>query len=141
MIADLAAELLSGMAYGVAGIILLAIGYATLDLITPGDLRVLIYRDRNRNAALVASSGLIALAMIITVSIFSSHDDFARGLSSAVGYGLLGVLLLAVSFIVIDKVTPGDLGVICTDVEPHPAVYVTVASQLALGAILAAAIS
>ena len=141
MITELGTELLSGLAYGIAGIVLLGIGYAMFDIVTPGDLRKLIYEERNRNAALVASSGLIALAMIIAVAIVAAHDDFARGLASATGYGLLGVLLLGVSFIVIDKVTPGDLGVICTDREPHPAVYVTVASQLALGAILAAAIS
>jgi hypothetical protein len=42
---------------------------------------------------------------------------------------------------VIDRLTPGDLGEICTDPEGSPAVFVTAALQIALGAVLAAAIS
>jgi hypothetical protein len=65
----------------------------------------------------------------------------ARGVADALVYGLLGIALLAASFKVLDRLTPGDLGQICTDPEGTPAVYVTAAFQVALGAVLAAAIS
>ena len=141
MLTDLAAGLLSGLAYGAAGITLLVIGYVVIDVLTPGKLGELIYAQRNANAALVLASGLIAIAGIVTTAIVTSDDEFSRGIANTVGYGLLGVVLLAISFVVIDKLTPGKLGVICTDEEPHPAVYVTMAAHLAVGAIVAAAIS
>ena len=141
MMTDLAEGLLSGLAYGGAGLLLLLFGYLVLDVLTPGRLTELIYTDRNVNAALVVASGLVALAAIITTAILTSDDKFTTGISNAIGYGLLGVLLQAVSFVVVDRLTPGKLGVICTDVDRHPAVFVTMAAHLAVGAIVAAAIS
>lgn len=141
MVSDLVNGLLSGLAYGGAGIALLMLGYVVIDVLTPGKLGELIYTHRNVNAALVVASGLLAIAAIVTTAILTSHDEFTRGIANTVGYGLLGVLLLGISFVVVDKLTPGKLGVICTDEDRHPAVYVTVAAHLAVGAIVAAAIS
>lgn len=138
---ELATGLLSGLAYGGAGLILLLAGYKLTDALTPGRLTELIYENRNVNASLVTSSSMVAVATIVTTAILTSADDFSEGIGNTFGYGLLGILLLGISFVVVDKVTPGKLGVICTDEARHPAVYVTVATQLALGAIVAAAIS
>jgi hypothetical protein len=138
---DLAEGMLSGVGYAAVGMVLLAVGYKVLDALLPGDLGVLIYTERNTNAALVVASTLVAVSTIVTTAILTSDDELARGLGSAAGYGLLGVVLLAASFMLADRLTPGSLGVICTDTNRHPAVYVTVASHLAVGAIIAAAIS
>ncbi len=138
---DVAEGMLSGLGYGLVGMLLLAVGYKVLDVLLPGDLGQLIFTDRNRNAALVAASAMVAVATIVTTAILTSDDEFVRGLGNTAGYGLLGVAMLAVAFVLADRLTPGVLGVICTDPDPHPAVYVTVASHLAVGAILAAAIS
>ena len=138
---ELAEGLASGLGYGLVGILLLAVGYKVLDALLPGDLGRQIYTERNTNAALVVSSALVALATIVTTAIVTSDDRIVDGIGSAVGYGLLGVVMLALSFVLADRLTPGQLGVICTDTERHPAVYVTVASHLAVGAIVAAAIS
>lgn len=137
---DVMEEMGSGLAYGLVGLVLLAVGYRVIDMLTPGDIGRAIYTDRNSNAALVVSSGLIAIGAIVTTAIVTSHDDFTRGIVSAIGYGALGVFLLALSFVVVDRLTPGKLGVICMDDALHPAVFVTMASQLALGAIVSAAI-
>jgi hypothetical protein len=138
---ELAEGMLSGLGYGLVGMLLLAVGYKVLDALLPGDLGALIYTDRNTNAALVVGSAILALGAIVTTAIVTSDDEFIRGLGNTAGYGLLGVALLALAFVLADRLTPGALGTICTDPEPHPAVYVTVASHLAVGAILAAAIS
>ena len=138
---DLAAGLLSGLGYAALGVVLLALGYKVIDWLTPGDLNDLVYAQRNRNAALLASSGLLAIGVIVVTAILTSDDSFGRGIADAAGYGLLGIALLAVSFKVVDALTPGDLGIICTDAEPHPAVWVTAVSHLVMGAVLAAAIS
>lgn len=138
---DLGFGLLSGAAYAAVGLTLLAVGYVAIDLVTPGRLSTLIYVDRNTNSAAVVGSGLIAIATIVTTAIVVSEDSLGEGLASVAGYGLLGVVLLVLSFLVLDRVTPGDLGAIVCDPERHPAVIVTVTSHLAVGAIVAAAIS
>ncbi|MBW3611470.1 MAG: DUF350 domain-containing protein [Actinobacteria bacterium] len=140
-----ARELLQGLGEGVVwgalAIVLLAVGYVVVDRLTPGELGRLILVDRNVNAAVVLASGLLAIATIITTSILTSLDGFVPGVVSALAYGLLGIALLAVSFLVADRLTPGDLGEIVTNDTPSPAAWVVAANHLALGAILAAAIS
>lgn len=138
---DLAFDLLAGLAYGAVGLALLALGYGAIDMLTPGRLTDLIYRDRNWNAALVVGSGLVAIATIQVTAILTSHDDLDKGLAYAGSFGVLGVVLLVISFVVLDRLTPGDLGAIVCDRERHPAVVVTVANHIAVGAIVAAAIS
>jgi hypothetical protein len=48
---------------------------------------------------------------------------------------------MAAAFLVLDVATPGRLGEILVDPEPHPAVWVSAVIHLATGAIIAAAIS
>nr|MDP9453237.1 DUF350 domain-containing protein [Actinomycetota bacterium] len=105
------------------------------------ELGRLICVERNVNAAVVLASGLVAIGTVITTSILTSLDGFVPGVVSAFAYGLLGIVLLAASFLVADRLTPGDLGEIVTDASPSPAAWVVAANHLALGAILAAAIS
>lgn len=138
---DLAFDLLAGLAYGALGLVLLALGYGAIDLLTPGRLTDLIYRERNWNAAAVVASGLVAIATINVTAIITSHDDLDKGLAYAGTFGLLGIVLLAISFVVVDKFTPGELGEIVCSPDRHPAVVVTVANHVAVGAIVAAAIS
>lgn len=138
---DLAFDLLSGLAYGALGLVLLILGYGAIDLLTPGRLTDLIYRDRNWNAAAIVASGLIAISTILVTAILTSHDDLDKGLAYAGSFGVLGIILLVISFLVVDRLTPGDLGEIVCDTERHAAVVVTVANHIAVGAIVAAAIS
>jgi len=145
MTLDLLDELVRGvlatLAYAAVGTVVLAVGYVVLDAITPGNLRHLVYTDHNRNAAVLSGANVLAVAGIVTTAIVTSDDDLAQGVVDALVYGLLGIALLAASFKVLDRLTPGDLGEICTDPEGTSAVYVTAAFQIALGAVLAAAIS
>jgi uncharacterized membrane protein YjfL (UPF0719 family) len=140
-----AGELFTGMgeavAWGAMAIVLLALGYGVIDLLTPGSLGQLIYVEHNVNAAVVLASGILAIGTIVTTSILTSLAGFLPGLVSAFAYGVLGIGLLAVAFLVADRLTPGDLGEIVTHSTPNPAAWVVAANHVALGAILAAAIS
>lgn len=127
--------------WGVMAIVLLAIGYGVVDLLTPGKLGRLIYVEHNINAAIVLGSGVLATGTIVTTSILTSLDGFVAGVTTAFTYGVLGVLLLGVSFLVVDRLTPGKLGEIVTSSTANPAAWVVGANHLALGAIIAAAIS
>lgn len=138
---DLAAGVLATLAFAAVGTFVLGLGYVVLDAITPGNLRHLVYEDHNTNAAVLAGANVLALAGIVTTAIATSDDDLGQGVAEALVYGLIGIALLALAFKALDKLTPGNLGQICTDPQGTPAVYVTAAFQLGLGAVLAAAIA
>jgi uncharacterized membrane protein YjfL (UPF0719 family) len=131
----------SGLAFGAVGIVLLLVGYGVVDLLTPGNLGQLLFVERNRNVALFVGAGMLAVGGVVTTAIATSANTFVGGLVEATGYGLLGVVLLALAFVLVDALTPGKLGDVVCDPQPHPGVYVAVASQLAVGAIVAAAIA
>ncbi|WP_033343459.1 DUF350 domain-containing protein [Catenuloplanes japonicus] len=134
-------DLLITLSYGVIGVALMSVGYLLVDIATPGKLHVLIWENRNSNAAVLLVSNLIGVGIIVVSAIVASHDDFIQGLISTLAYGLLGLVLMAVAFLLLDAVTPGRLGEILVQPEPHPAVWVTATIHIAAGAIIAAAIS
>ncbi|MBQ1041794.1 MULTISPECIES: DUF350 domain-containing protein [unclassified Micromonospora] len=133
-------DLLVTLAYGVVGIALMAIGYVLVDVATPGKLHELIWVERNRNAAVLLSSNLIGVGTIVVAAIVASADDFRLGLIGAGAYGILGLVIMAVAFVLLDAATPGKLGELLVDPQPHPAVWVSATVHLATGAIIAAAI-
>jgi uncharacterized membrane protein YjfL (UPF0719 family) len=137
----LVTDLLVTLAYGVVGVALMAVGYVLVDVTTPGKLHELIWSERNRNAALLLASNLAGVGIIVVAAIAASADDFALGLVGAAAYGILGLVIMAASFLLLDMATPGKLGELLVDPEPHPAVWVSAVVHLATGAIIAAAIS
>jgi uncharacterized membrane protein YjfL (UPF0719 family) len=77
----------------------------------------------------------------VATSIFSAEEDTLAGLLATAAYGLIGIALLAVAFVILDLLTPGRLGELMTDEKDDPAIWVTVAVQLAVGVIVAASIT
>ncbi len=139
---DLATELAAGTLYGLVGIVLLALGFRMMDLLTPGNLGRQLCEDRNRNAGVIVSAAMLAIGIIVTSAIIASDGDLAEGLGQSAGFGLVGILLMGVAFVVVDLITPGKLGDIVMGEEGHePMVFVTSAALLSIGAVVAAAIS
>lgn len=128
-------------AFGGVGLVLLILGMVLVDVLTPGKLPKQIWEERNSNAAVVLSSALLGIGGILFTAIWTSYEDFGKGLLSTVAFGLLGLVLMAVAFLVLDLVTPGKLGAIVVDREPHPAVWVTASCNIAVAAIVAASIA
>lgn len=141
MLKTLTTDLLVTLAYGAVGVLLMGVGYVLVDVATPGRLRELIWTERNRNAALLLASNLVGVGIIVVAAITASDDDFAAGITGAAAYGILGLLIMAAAFVLLDMVTPGRLGEILVDPEPHPATWVSAVVHVATGAIIAAAIS
>lgn len=139
--ADFLTELAGGFLYGAVGIVLLVVGFAMIDLLTPGRLGHLIVHDRNRSAGIIASAGLVAVGAIVTTAIASADGSLGEGLAETAGYGGVGVLMLGLAFFVIDLITPGRLGEFVVGEGEQPAAWMTAAALLAVGAIVAAAIS
>lgn len=132
---------LASLAWAAVGITLMTLGYGLVDVLTPGKLGELIWRQRNPNAALVLCSGLLGIALIVVVAIITSHDGLAAGLLSTGIYGVIGLVLMGLSFVLVDAITPGRLGEILTEPVMHPAAWVTATVHVSVGGIIAAAIS
>jgi uncharacterized membrane protein YjfL (UPF0719 family) len=130
-----------GLAWGALALVLLVISFFVIDLLTPGRLGQLIMEQHNRNATVVVASGMFANAIVVTTAILTSADGFLLGLVTAGVYGLLGILLNAVSFGLVDAITPGKLSATVTAEEPTPAAWFVAVNHLAVGIVVAAAIS
>ena len=141
MIVDLAVGVGGTVAYAVVGVVLMGLGYGLVDLLTPGKLGELIWRERNPNAALVLLSGLAGVGLIVVTAILTSDDAILRGLLSTVVYGLLGIVLMGAAFLLLDALTPGKLGETVTEHALHPAAWVTAVVHLAVAGIIAASVT
>jgi uncharacterized membrane protein YjfL (UPF0719 family) len=140
MLSDVFTEVGIAATYGLVGLVLMAVGFALVDVLTPGNLREQVWAQRNRNASLLLASNVLGVGIIVATAIAASENDWAIGIVSTLAYGLLGLVLMGLSFVVIDAVTPGKLGALMVAEEPHPAVYVNGASHLAVAAIVAVSI-
>ncbi len=129
------------VAYTGVGIALLALGFFALDLLTPGHLGRHIHEQRSVNAALVLAAGFLGQGAIVFASIWiNATSAFGEALLYTVVFGVLGVVLQAVAFVVLDLITPGKLGAHVTEIAFHPASLVLAAVQLAVSAIIVASI-
>jgi hypothetical protein len=136
-------SLLHSVAYTAVGIGLLVAGFWLLDFATPGDLRAAVFHKHARDAAVVAGAHMIATAAVIAAAILTSDDSFADGIASAAAHGALGIVLLTVSVIVADLLTPGDFRSSLTDEDTglHGAAIVVACVEIAVAAIIAVSIS
>jgi hypothetical protein len=140
MVSDVFGEVGIAATYGLVGLVLMALGFVLVDVLTPGNLREQVWAQRNRNAAILLASNLLGVGVIVATAIAASQGNWGEGLLSTAAYGILGLVLMGISFVVIDAVTPGKLGALLMEEQAHPAVYVSAASHLAVSAIVAVAI-
>jgi len=138
---DVLNGLVGAFTFTAVGVLLLLGGFFLADWLTPGPLRHQIWSERNRNAAIFLSSALLGVGAIVFTSIITTYTGFVRGLVSTIVYGVVGLLLMAGGFGLLDLLTPGKLGEILVDPQPHPAVWVSASANLAIAAIICAAIS
>lgn len=141
MLSEVGFDVVSCLSYGAVSLALMVLGVWLVDLLTPGKLVDLIWRDRRIAPAIHVSTAMLAMALIIQQAIRASADQLVAGLISTVVYGVLGLVLMAISFWVIDLITPGRLGELMVAEGIHPAAWVTGVSNLAVGLVIAAVIS
>jgi hypothetical protein len=149
-------HILHGLGYGAVytglGLVLLALSYLMLDLRTPGKLGAHLHRvqgpaeqptQASYGAGVVAAAWLLGHGLVIFTAIWTNGDsDFGWAFLATALFGALGTVLLAVTFEVVDLLTPGRLGEVL--VEPgtaSPLAYVTAASLLAMSGIICASIA
>lgn len=127
-------------AYVGVGIVLMLISFVIIDALTPGNLRHQLWVDRNRNACILVGSNVAAIAIIVAAAISASEGRLGTGLLYTVIYTVIGLVAIAVTFLIIDVLTPGRLGAVVIADEPHPAAWVHGISHVGIAVIVAAAI-
>lgn len=128
-------------AYTGVGILLLVVGAVVLDLLTPGHLAKHIYEERSVNAGIALAAVFLGQGAIAFATIWTNGTSgFGDALADTVVFGLLGIALQVIAFVVVDVLSPGKLGHHLVEVPFHPASLVSAASTLAVSAIIVASI-
>ncbi|WP_238421792.1 DUF350 domain-containing protein [Gordonia sp. 'Campus'] len=144
-------NLAAGASFSLVGIALLVVGFAALDLVTPGRLRQLVWIEHNRNAVLLTTSMVLGVAIVLVCSVIDTELlELWRALLYTAAYTVLTIAVMMWSFVLIDWLTPGKLGTLLFDGPPrddadpagrgaadeHPAGWITAAVFVTVGAII-----
>jgi len=125
--------------YAIAGVLLMILGFYAIDWTTPGPLRDLV-RTGRPNAAAVTASGVVSMAVIVVLAIYSSTGDLQGGLLKTLIFGLIGIAAQALSVRLLGFVKGLDIGAMLAEEKFTPVTLVVTASYLGFGLIVAAAI-
>jgi uncharacterized membrane protein YjfL (UPF0719 family) len=138
---SLAQNVIAAILYFIVGVAVLAAGFMLADVLTPGDLRRMVFVERRPNAVAVASGMYLALAIVVVSAIVASSSELGQGLVDAAVSGLVGVVLQGVALVVLEVAVPGRFRDLIADERLHPAAIATAVTLLAVGGVNAAALS
>jgi uncharacterized membrane protein YjfL (UPF0719 family) len=136
-------NLLAAVVYLGVGVALLILSAYVVDLLTPGRLVAHVVESRSYSAALVLAAALIGQGLVIFTAIWTNAETgFGDALLWTVVFGLLGIVLNAVAFLLVDLLTPGRLGALLMEAGPvQPIALVAAAAYLAVAGIVVASIA
>ncbi|MBB5911641.1 hypothetical protein BJY24_000508 [Nocardia transvalensis] len=126
--------------YAIVGLALMLIGFYAIDITTPGPLRKMVAAG-NPNAVVVTASGMVSMALIVVLAVYSSSGKLSEGIIAAAIYGLLGIVVQVVSVRVLEWVLGIDIGDLLHAESYSVQSLVVAAAHLGLGLVVAVAIS
>lgn len=138
---SLAQNVVAATLYFVVGALVLSAGFGLMDLLTPGNLRHLVFVEYRPNAVAVASGMYAAVAIVVVSAIIASSNELGQGLVDAAVYGIVGVLLQGVALVVLEVAVPGRFRDLIEADRLHPSAIATAVVLLAVGGVNAAALS
>jgi uncharacterized membrane protein YjfL (UPF0719 family) len=127
--------------YFAVGMAVLVVGFYMVDLLTPGNLRQLVFVERRPNAVVVAGAMYIALTTVIITAITTSYSQLGQGLIGVAVYGLMGVILLGLALLTMHLLIPGNFHEHVDEPTLHPGSFAVALILLAVGGVTAAALS
>ncbi|KZS80205.1 hypothetical protein A4G29_23170 [Mycobacterium kansasii] len=127
--------------YFLVGAAVLIAGFLMVDVLTPGNLRRLVFIDRRPNAVVLASAMYAALAIVIITAIHTSSSQLGQGLVDVAVYGGGGVALQGAALLILEIAVPGRFREHVEEPTLHPAAFATAVMMLAVGGVIAAALS
>lgn len=125
--------------YAILGLVLMMIGFYAINLTTPGPLREMV-RAGKPNAIIVAAAGMISMAFIVVLAIYSSSGRLVEGLLASAVYGLVGIAAQVVMMRIATLVIGIDMDALLRADEYSYECLIVAAAQFALGIVVAVAI-
>ena len=126
--------------YAVVGVILMLIGFYAIDFTTPGKLSELV-RTGKPNAVIVTASGMLSMAFIIVFAILNSANDLTAGLIQSLVFGFIGLVAQVLATRLLEWIARFDVGDTIEQDGFAPVSVVVAAVHIALGLVVAVAIS
>jgi uncharacterized membrane protein YjfL (UPF0719 family) len=125
--------------YAVLGVLLMLLGFYAVDLTTPGKLYRMVQQGRP-NSVIITAAGMVSMAFIVVVAIYTSSGSLLEGLLQTLIFGLVGILAQVGGVRLLEWVTGIDLGAVLGADDVRPQVFVVSAAHLALGLVVAVAV-
>jgi hypothetical protein len=125
--------------YAVIGLVLMVVGFFSIDLATPGPLRKMVDQGRP-NAIIVAAAGILSLSLIVVLAIYASSGKLLEGLIASAVYGLVGIIAQVVMMRVLTIVLGINMHELFESEQYMHEVLMVAATQLGLGLVVAFAI-
>ncbi|NNH72664.1 DUF350 domain-containing protein [Nocardia uniformis] len=127
------------LCYAVLGLALMLLGFYAVDITTPGSLRQMVAEGRP-NAVLVSASGMVSMAFIVVLAIYSQSGKLSEGLIAALTFGLVGIVAQVISVRIVEWVIGIDIGALLRDPNYTSAAAMVAAAHVSLGLVVAVAI-
>lgn len=125
--------------YSIVGLVLMIVGFYAIDLTTPGPLRKMVDAGKP-NAILVASAGMVSMALIVVLAIYASSGKLVEGLVGSAIFGVVGIIAQVVMMRIATLVIGIDMNTLFNADEFSYDSLMVAASQFALGIVVAVAI-
>jgi Domain of Unknown Function (DUF350) len=125
--------------YSILGLVLMLVGFYAIDLTTPGPLRKMV-RAGKPNAIIVASAGIVSMALIVVLAIYTSSGRLGEGLLASAVFGLVGIAAQVVMMRIAAVVIGVDMHALFDSDEYSYDSLIVAAAQFALGIVVAVAI-
>ena len=125
--------------YSILGLVLMIIGFYAIDLTTPGPLRKMVNAGKP-NAILVAAAGMVSMAFIVVIAIYSSSGNLREGLLASAVFGLVGIASQVVMMRIATVVIGIDMDTLFHSDEFSYDALMVAAAQFALGIVVSVAI-
>ncbi|KZS78884.1 DUF350 domain-containing protein [Mycobacterium persicum] len=125
--------------YSILGLVLMIIGFHAIDFTTPGPLRKMV-RAGKPNAIIVAAAGMVSMALIVVLAIYSSSGRLGEGLLASATFGIVGIAAQVVMMRIATLVIGIDMDTLFQADEYSFECLIVAAAQFALGIVVAVAI-
>jgi uncharacterized membrane protein YjfL (UPF0719 family) len=125
--------------YAVVGLVLMLVGFYAIDLTTPGPLRKMVDAGKP-NAIIVSAAGMVSMALIVVLAIYSSSGRLAEGLLGSAVFGLVGIVAQVLMMRIATMVIGIDMHQLFEGDEFNYESLMVAAAQFSLGVVVAVAI-
>jgi uncharacterized membrane protein YjfL (UPF0719 family) len=127
------------LVYSGVGLVILVVGFAVFDAITPGRLGAMVM-EGNPNAAILAATTIASLGLVMWFAIFFTGAGW-DGLDDAIVFGAVGVATQAIGFALLEMLTPGRMRDVIVATRVHPAIAVWCSVQIAVALVVCASLT